>query len=89
MFNGVKQAQLLAKDVENVIISASSHVDGGHRRTPDDEIRKMLTDVLVDNASLQIQMNSVIRCAICTHESEKDAEETSSRESLLGRFLDK
>lgn len=88
-FHGIEQAQLLAQDVENVITLASSNIDGRVIRTPDDELRKMLTDVFIDNASLRTQINSIIRYAIdkSPDKSENDAEETSSRETILSKFL--
>lgn len=39
---------------------------GGHRGT-DDVVRKMLTEVLIDNARLRKQVNSVLRCSLSGH----------------------
>ncbi|XP_027167452.1 PX domain-containing protein EREL2-like [Coffea eugenioides] len=85
------EAQLLAEDVENIVASASSSTAGRATRTRDDELRKMLTDVFIDNASLRTQINSILRYALdkSPDKSEKDAEETSSRESVLSKFLER
>ncbi|PPS15563.1 hypothetical protein GOBAR_AA05020 [Gossypium barbadense] len=55
------EAQLLAQDVENSVVrSEESHkMKDGDKRI-DDELRKMLTDMFVDNARLRKQVNSVI-----------------------------
>lgn len=81
------EAQLLAEDVENTVTSASSSTDGRATRTPDDELRKMLTDVFIDNASLRTKINSILRYAL--DKSERDAEETASRDSVLSKFLER
>lgn len=81
------EAQLLAEDVENTVTSASSSTDGRATRTPDDELRKMLTDVFIDNASLRTKINSILRYAF--DKSERDAEETASRDSVLSKFLER
>lgn len=65
---GIEQAQLLAKDVDNSGTIRSP--DGGSTRTRDAELRKMLTDVLIDNAKLRKQVNSV---TLCTVQDEKRA----------------
>ncbi|KAL3528887.1 hypothetical protein ACH5RR_008209 [Cinchona calisaya] len=85
------EAQLLAQDVENVVTSASSNIDGRVTRLPDDELRKMLTDVFIDNASLRTQINSILRYALdkSPDKSERDTEETSSKESILSKFLER
>ncbi|KAK6912238.1 hypothetical protein RJ641_024331 [Dillenia turbinata] len=67
------EAQLLAQDVENAVAAADGH---GGKRSTDDEVRKMLTDVFIDNATLRKQVNTVMRCALSTAaKSEKDEEE--------------
>ncbi|PPD76365.1 hypothetical protein GOBAR_DD26712 [Gossypium barbadense] len=55
------EAQLLAQDVENSVVrSEESHkMKDGDKRI-DDELRKMLTDMFVDNARLRKQVNSII-----------------------------
>ncbi|PIA42352.1 hypothetical protein AQUCO_02000065v1 [Aquilegia coerulea] len=85
------EAQLLARDDENSVSSASRsyNSNGVDVRTTDDDIRKMLTDIFIDNARLRKQVNSVIRCALKTAvKSEKD-EETPSRKTVLNKFLER
>lgn len=59
-----KQAQLLAQEVANPVASSSDESDSS--MTTDDELRKMLTRVLIDNAILRKQANSIICCALDT-----------------------
>ncbi|KAL8457053.1 hypothetical protein ACS0TY_034221 [Phlomoides rotata] len=51
------EAQLLAQD------------ESGDLMTTDDELRKMLADVLIDNAILRKRENSVLQCALNAYES--------------------
>ncbi|KAE8680829.1 signal recognition particle 54 kDa protein 2-like [Hibiscus syriacus] len=79
------EAQLLAQDVENSVARPEeSHTmkDGDERIG--NELRKMLTDMFVDNARLRKKVNSVVRCALSTYvktnddgEEEEEEEETS------------
>lgn len=78
------EAQLLAQDVEN-------SVNESEKRS-EDELRKMVTDIFVDNARLRKQVNSVIRCALNTyvnsaHENDDEDEETPLRKTVLSKFL--
>lgn len=55
-----------------------------------DELRKMVTDIFVDNARLRKQVNSVIRCALNTYvksDEDDDDEETPFRKTVLSKFL--
>lgn len=57
-----------------------------------EKLRKMLTDVLVDNATLRKQVNSILRCALnTTDKSEEDEneaeEEVHIRKTVLSKFL--
>lgn len=59
--------------------AAASDVDEGHNMVndtiaTDDELRKVLADIIVDNARLRKQVNSVIRNALQTDMSNKDEE---------------
>ncbi|KAM7498260.1 hypothetical protein LguiA_022674 [Lonicera macranthoides] len=97
------EAQLLAQDVENGIIAAMSSNSNNNgsvngRRTRDDELRKMLTEMFIDNARVRKQVNSAIRCALSTTDkSDKDdnfdddyvKEESSSRKTVLSKFLER
>lgn len=56
-----KQTQLLSEEVEKLKLTS-----GGHRGT-DDVVKKMLTEVLIDNARLRKQVNSVVRCSLSGH----------------------
>ncbi|KAF5466783.1 hypothetical protein F2P56_016679 [Juglans regia] len=88
------EAQLLAQDVENAVaaVDETSRANGSNIRTKDDELRKMLTDVFVDNARLRIQVNSVLRCALANATTEKDDEEEEEvplRKTVLSKFLER
>lgn len=97
----MEQAQLLAQDIENVVRTVdephSNSINGGDQRKSDDELRLMLTDILVDNATLRKQVNSIIRCALKTSakaeededDDDDDDEDTSLRKTVLGKFLEK
>ena len=94
----MEQAQLLAQDVENAVaaLDETRSVNGNNKRTTDDELRIMLADVFVDNATLRKQVNSVIRCALnTTLKSEKDdddddeEEEVPVRKTVLSKFLER
>lgn len=88
------EAQLLAQDVENIVavVDETYRVNGSNKRNADDELRKMLTDVFVDNARLRKQVNSVIRCALNTYvqsEKEEEDEEVPLRKTVLSKFLER
>ncbi|XP_041000095.1 PX domain-containing protein EREX-like isoform X2 [Juglans microcarpa x Juglans regia] len=88
------EAQLLAQDVENAVavVDESRDVNGSNKRTTDDELRKMLTDVFVENAGLRKQVNSVIRCALNTNgtpEQDDEDEEVPLRKTVLSKFLER
>jgi len=91
----LEQAQLLAQDVENAVVAVDEtrSINGSSdKRTNDDELRKMVTDIFVDNATLRMQVNSVIRCALNTSvKSEKDDEdeEVPLRKNVLIKFLER
>ncbi|XP_059638523.1 PX domain-containing protein EREL1-like isoform X2 [Cornus florida] len=84
------EAQNLAQDDGNAVYA----VDNGNgdidddRRTMHDELRKMLTDIFIDNARLRKQVNSLIRCALKLDNSsdEKDVEAPSLK-IVLNNFL--
>ncbi|GMI78114.1 hypothetical protein like AT3G15920 [Hibiscus trionum] len=84
------QAQLLAQDVEN----SAARPDESHKMKDGDkridyELRKMLTDMFVDNARLRKQVNSVVRCALDTYvkTDDGDEEDISLRKTVLSKFL--
>ncbi|CAK9164893.1 unnamed protein product [Ilex paraguariensis] len=86
----VAEAQLLAQDVENSVAAVSGNANGSNERTADEDLRRMLTNILIDNAQSRKQVNSVIRCALSAGDkSEKDEEETSSRRTVLSKFLER
>ncbi|GMQ08977.1 hypothetical protein CsSME_00052491 [Camellia sinensis var. sinensis] len=90
----VAEAQLLAQDVENAVAAATHNSNGGNTSATDDELRKMLTDVFIDNASLRKQVNSVMRCALNTpdkseKDDDEDEEEAPSRKTVLSKFLER
>ncbi|XWS19110.1 hypothetical protein CRYUN_Cryun32bG0103100 [Craigia yunnanensis] len=85
------EAQLLAQDVENSVARSdeSLNMKGSDKRS-DDELRKMLTDIFVDNARLRLQVNSVIRSALKTYvksDEDDEEEETPLRKTVLSKFL--
>lgn len=93
-FIKLEQAQLLAQDVETAVVAVDEtrSTNGSDKRTADDELRKMVTDIFVDNATLRMQVNSVIRCALNTNvKSEKDDEdeELPLRKTVLSKFLER
>ncbi|CAL0332346.1 unnamed protein product [Lupinus luteus] len=59
------EVQLLEQDLENAdVVDETRNMTKGDADTTYDELRKMLTHMFVDNASLRKQINSVIRCAL-------------------------
>ncbi|KAF6162701.1 hypothetical protein GIB67_022360 [Kingdonia uniflora] len=80
------EAQLLAQDEET---SFSNDINGNDLGT-DNEIRKMMTNLFIDNARLWKQVNSVICCALkTTITSANSEEETPSRKTALNKFLER
>lgn len=55
----------------------------------DDEIRKTLTDVFIDNLKLRKQLNNVIRLSTVTKQEKEDGSEVPSRKTVLNRFLER
>ncbi|GAB2238233.1 hypothetical protein Droror1_Dr00016135 [Drosera rotundifolia] len=60
--------QLLTKDVETLSSAAVANTNHGGVKVADNEMRKMLIDAFVDNATLRKQINSLIRCSLRTSE---------------------
>lgn len=89
------EAQLLAQDVENAVVKMDEtrNANDGNGRTSDDELRKMLTDMFIDNATLRKQANSVIRCALNMYvqaeEKDEEDEEVPLRKTVLSKFLER
>ncbi|KAK9098687.1 hypothetical protein Syun_025732 [Stephania yunnanensis] len=87
------EAQLLAQDDENPTVTSSGryNVNGSDLTKLDIEIRKMLSDIFIDNATLRKQVNSAIRFALQTSsKSDKESnEETPSRKTVLNKFLER
>ncbi|KAJ4958061.1 hypothetical protein NE237_025172 [Protea cynaroides] len=92
----VAEAQLLAQDDEHAVASGSKdpNMKRNDLRTKDEQVRKMLTDIFIDNARLRQQVNSVIRCALkTTYKPENDdgddrEEEPSRKTIILNKFLE-
>ncbi|KAH6800688.1 hypothetical protein C2S52_001152 [Perilla frutescens var. hirtella] len=85
------EALLLAQDVTTPV--ASSRDESDSLMTTDDELRKMLTDVLIDNAILRKQANSIFRCALNTPDTSPDSsqtsnEDSSSRTNVIKKFFE-
>lgn len=56
----------------------------------DNEARKMLTDILIDNAKLRKHVNSIIRSALkADNKSEKDDDTTTTRNTVLNKYLER
>ncbi|OWM69615.1 PX domain-containing protein EREX [Punica granatum] len=90
------EAQLLGQDVENATRASdgTEDVDGVKGRRTDDELRKMLTDTFIDNATLRKQVNSVLRCALNTYakseiDEEEEDEQVPLRKTVLSKFLER
>ncbi|KAL1191343.1 PX domain-containing protein EREX [Cardamine amara subsp. amara] len=58
----IAETQLLSDEVEKLKITTSEEHGG-----TDDLVRKMLTEVLIDNARLRKQVNFVLRCSLSGH----------------------
>lgn len=79
-FPQIGQAQLLAEDSE---AAASANVEKTHDNNvlaTDDELREVIADILVDNAKLRKQVNSVLRQALLFRNNEAPP---PSRDNLL------
>lgn len=87
------EAQLLAQDVENArVAESSSRTNTDRTGETDDELRKMLTDIFIDNARLRKQMNSVIRCALNAQEKPENnvkEDDGAFRITVLSKFLER
>ncbi|OVA13728.1 Phox homologous domain [Macleaya cordata] len=89
------EAQLLAQDDENTVVSArrAEIINGDNLEIMDYETRKLLTDIFIDNARLRKQVNSVNRCALKTavksEKDEEEQEEAPSRKTVLNKFLER
>ncbi|KAK8992887.1 hypothetical protein V6N11_048951 [Hibiscus sabdariffa] len=83
------EAQLLAQDVENLVARPEeSHKMKDDDKRTDDELRKMITDMFVDNARLRKQVNLVVRCALDTYvKTDEDEEDISLSKTVLSKFL--
>ena len=72
---------MLADDVENSDKSADSAIY---------ELRKMVTELFIDNARTRKQINSLIRCVVKTQnqfDKEDEGEVASPKQTVLGKFL--
>ncbi|KFK38944.1 hypothetical protein AALP_AA3G180300 [Arabis alpina] len=58
----IAETQLLSEEVQKLQLTTSEEPRG-----TDDVVRKMLTEVLIDNARLRKQINSVLRCSLSGH----------------------
>ncbi|XP_052180718.1 PX domain-containing protein EREX isoform X2 [Diospyros lotus] len=85
------EAQLLAQDLENTAAAATHNGNDGNMGKMD-ELRKMLTDIFIDNARLRKQVNSVIRQALSMPEgpeTDDEEKEVALRETVLSKFFEK
>ncbi|KAJ0989500.1 hypothetical protein J5N97_007856 [Dioscorea zingiberensis] len=92
------EAQLLAQDDDHDVnkthgtdSSENRFSNGEDPARVDDEIRKVLTDLLVDNARLRKQIISVMQCALKTvSKPQKDeASDVPARKTILNMFLER
>ncbi|MQL81740.1 hypothetical protein Taro_014204, partial [Colocasia esculenta] len=93
------EAQLLARDDENALLTVGKfpnkehlgNMNGEDPRAADDEMRKMLSDVFIDNARLRKQVNSVTRCALKTvvKVEKEDSDGTPVRKTVLTKLLER
>ncbi|CAK9154605.1 unnamed protein product [Ilex paraguariensis] len=89
MVTAAADAQLLAQSDGSTGFTAdkTSVVDDDTRTIDDDELRKMLTGIIIDNARLRKQVNFVIRYALKIDiSSEKDDEATPSIPTVQNKF---
>ncbi|ONK65594.1 uncharacterized protein A4U43_C07F38690 [Asparagus officinalis] len=83
------KAQLLAKDGYGVSgVDEINSITDDDEMASDDEIRKLLSDIIADNTTLRKQINSVVRCALKTTVNPlKDGSvEAPPRKSFLSIF---
>ncbi|PKA59184.1 hypothetical protein AXF42_Ash001277 [Apostasia shenzhenica] len=96
----IAEAQLLARADEvselGEIISEETAddinpTDGVDTITGDKEMRRLLSETLIDNARLRKQVNSAFRCALKTliKPEKDDADHAPSRKTVLNRLLER
>ncbi|XP_068669145.1 PX domain-containing protein EREL1-like [Aristolochia californica] len=89
------EAQLLAQDDDDQgdKLESNTHRNGDDPRIADNEVRKMLTDIFIDNAQLRKQVNSVMGCALKTivkPDKEDGRDDTApARKTVLNKFLER
>ncbi|XP_058780454.1 PX domain-containing protein EREX isoform X1 [Vicia villosa] len=86
------EAQLLAQDVENVVDAVERNTSADDTGTTNEELRKMLANIFVDNASLRKQVNSVIRSALIANiksEENEEEDEIHLQKTFLSKFLER
>lgn len=64
-------------------------VNGENLAVSEEDIRKALTDLFIDNAQLRKELNFVTRCALrsVAKSDRAETEEVPSRKTVLNRFL--
>ncbi|KAA8525485.1 hypothetical protein F0562_007340 [Nyssa sinensis] len=85
------EAQLLAQDDGNVVSTVDNKIqDVDVKRTLDDELRKILMDIFIDNTRLRKQVNTVIQRALkMDFSSKNDDKEAPSRIVVLNNISGK
>ncbi|CAN6449814.1 unnamed protein product [Victoria cruziana] len=95
------EAQLLTQEDDGSVGAAnerqenesqsSSQVNGDGTGDNEAALRKMLADILIDNARLRKLVNSVTRCALKTapQTEEEDGDEAPTRKTVLNKFLER
>ncbi|KAF3329553.1 Sorting nexin-4 [Carex littledalei] len=96
------EAQLLAREDEPTISGTDYNsstksaalfnkdsMNGENLTVSEEDIRKALTDLFIDNAQLRKELNSVSRCALrlVSKSDRGEAEEVPLRKTVLDRFL--
>ncbi|KAJ3679141.1 hypothetical protein LUZ60_017152 [Juncus effusus] len=85
------EAQLLAREDESTSSDSNeiskNENNGENIIISDEEIRKALSDLFIDNAQLRKQLNSVTRLALNAKSEREETEEAPSRRTVLNRFL--
>ena len=75
----IDQAPLLAQDNELVVAgNKNDNITNDESRIDDNELRKMLKDIFLENARLRKQVNSVIRRSLKTDIMSENNHEDSS-----------
>lgn len=77
------------KNETTASLDGKIHDTNEETRTMDDELRRMLADIFVDNARLRKQVNSVIRRTLQVGTMPKKEDATPSEEIIVNKSVEK